>query len=93
MGLNEHGYKVMSRVEQMLASYLSLGTASSLKALELPFKPLRTTSALVGKGYMAVGQAGSCLHTMAVLQVYQADLLKELDEGEKLNAVSISKLH
>lgn len=31
---------------------------------------------------MAAGQAGLSLHTMAVLQVYQADLLKELDHGE-----------
>ncbi|XP_016312906.1 copine-8 [Sinocyclocheilus anshuiensis] len=40
----------MPRVEQTLASYLSLGMASSLKAPALPSKPLRTTSALVGKG-------------------------------------------
>ncbi|KAL0170784.1 hypothetical protein M9458_035380, partial [Cirrhinus mrigala] len=41
----------MPRVEQTLASYLSPNTASSLKAPTLPSKPLRTTSALVGKGY------------------------------------------
>ncbi|MCJ8739459.1 hypothetical protein PDJAM_G00047420 [Pangasius djambal] len=81
-GLNLTGYRAMPRVEQTLASYLSPGAASSLKAPALPTKPLRTTSALVGKVYMAAGQAGACLHTMAVLQAYQADLLKELDEGE-----------
>ncbi len=40
----------------------------------------------------AAGQAGSCLHTMAVLQAYQADLLKELDEGEGFSADDISEL-
>ncbi len=49
-------------------------------------KPLRTTSAQVGKGYIAAVQAGTCLHTMSVLQAYQADLLKELDEGEKISS-------
>ncbi len=38
----------MSRVEQMLAGYLSPGAASSLKAPVLPSKPLCATSALVG---------------------------------------------
>ncbi|KAL0173181.1 hypothetical protein M9458_033492, partial [Cirrhinus mrigala] len=80
VGAAEHGYGVMPRVEQTLTSYLSPGVASSLKAPTLPTKPLRTTLALVGKGYSSAGQAGACLHTMAVLQAYQADLLKELDE-------------
>ncbi len=51
---------------------LRRSTASSLKALTLLSKPLCTTSVLVGKGYAAAGQAGACLHTRAVLQVYQA---------------------
>ncbi|KAI2644756.1 Gag-Pol polyprotein [Labeo rohita] len=88
----EHGYRAMPQVEQTLASYLSTGAASSLKAPVLPSKPLRVTSALVGKGYTAAGQAGACLHTMSVLQAYQADLLKELDEGEKIKADDISEL-
>ncbi len=91
-GTSERGYRAMPRVEQTLASYLSPDAASSLKAPTLPSKPLRTSSALVGKGYAAAGQAGSCLHTMAVLQAYQADLLKELDEGEGINADDISEL-
>lgn len=53
--------------------------ASREKASSLPSKPLRTTSAMVGKGYSVAGQAGTCLQTMAVLQAYQADLLKELE--------------
>ncbi|KAL0163035.1 hypothetical protein M9458_042431, partial [Cirrhinus mrigala] len=72
--------------------YLSPESASSLKAPVLPSKPLRVTSALVGKGYTAAGQAGACLHTMSVLQAYQADLLKELDEGEEIKDSDISEL-
>ncbi len=92
MGTSERGYRAMLRVEQTLASYLSPDAASSLKAPTLPTKPLRTSSALVGKGYASAGQAGSCLHTMAVLQAYQADLLKELDEGEGFSAEDIGEL-
>ncbi len=82
----------MPRVEQTPASYLSPDLASSLKALTLPIKSLRASSALVNKGYAAAGQAGTCLHTMAVLQAYQADLLKVLYEGERFNAEDISEL-
>ncbi|KAL0177258.1 hypothetical protein M9458_026152, partial [Cirrhinus mrigala] len=77
--------KAMPRVEQTLASYLSPGAASSLKAPTIPSKPLHTTSALVGKGYTAAGQARACLHTMSVLQAYQANLLKGLAEGENID--------
>ncbi len=46
----------------------------------------------MGKGYAAVGQAGACLHTMAVLQAYQADLLKDLDEGEEPSSDDVTDL-
>ncbi len=90
--LSECGYRAMPRVEQTLAGYLSPGAASSLKAPVLPTKPLRVSSALEGKGYTAAGQAGACLHMMSVLQAYQADLLKELDEGEQISASDIGEL-
>ena len=92
VGMGERGYRAMPRVEQTLVSYLSPGAASSLKAPALPSKPLRATLALVGKEYAAASQAGACLHTMAVLQAYQADLLKELDEGEEIKSHNISEL-
>ncbi len=91
-GLSECGYRAMPRVEQTLAGYLSPGVASSLKAPVLHSKLLRVTSALVGKGYTAADQAGACLHTMSVLQAYQADLLKELDEGEQVSSNDILEL-
>ncbi len=44
------------------------------------------------KAYTAVGQAGGCLYTMAVLQAYQADLLKEMDKGEEIKNDDITEL-
>ncbi len=52
-----------------------MGETSSLKAPSLPSKPLQK--------YAAVGQAVASLHTMAVLQAYQADLLKDLDKRSR----------
>ncbi|KAL1279879.1 hypothetical protein QQF64_014479, partial [Cirrhinus molitorella] len=46
-----------------------------------PSIPCRTTSALAGRAYTSAGQAASALHSMAVLQVYQAKLLRALDES------------
>ncbi len=58
----------------------------------LPSKPCRTTSALIGKSYIAAGQAGMALHTMAILQAYQADVLKEMDEGTGLTPEAAKEL-
>ncbi|KAL0162328.1 hypothetical protein M9458_041724, partial [Cirrhinus mrigala] len=38
------------------------------------------------------GGLGACLHTMAVLQAYQADLLKELDNSDKIKRDDITEL-
>ncbi len=62
-GLSECGYRTMPRVEQTLAGYLAPGAASSLKAPVLPTKPLRGSSALLGKGYAAAGQTPSPLYS------------------------------
>ncbi len=59
-------------MEETLASYLSVGETSSLKAPSLPSKPLQK--------YAAAGQAVASLHTMVVLEAYQADLLKDRDK-------------
>ncbi len=76
-----------------LASHLSTSLAPSWKSLlHLPTKPCRTTSALIGKSYIAAGQAGMALHTMAILQAYQADVLKEMDEGAGLTAEAVKEL-
>ncbi len=38
-------------------------------------------AALVAKAYSAAGQAASALHAMAILQVHQAKVLKQMHEG------------
>ncbi len=78
--MRESGYERMPPVEETLASYLSMGDTASLKVPSLPFKSLQDTSRLKGRAYAAAGQAAASLHTMAVLQAYQADLLKDLDD-------------
>lgn len=65
-----------------MAAHLCPPSAQGLNA-----KPCRTISALAGRAYSAPGQAGSALHTMAVLPAFQAKLLHGLDEsGPKLDA-------
>ncbi len=91
-GMRENGYERMPPVEETLASYLSVGETSSLKAPSLPSKPLQETSRLNGKAYAAAGQAVASLHTMAVLQAYQADLLKDLDKCQGLSPDEVAEL-
>ncbi|CAM4608253.1 unnamed protein product [Leuciscus chuanchicus] len=92
VGSKEKGYGTMPRVEENFASHLSPDAASSLRAPALPSKPCRTTSALVGKAYMAAGRAGACLHTMGLLQAYQADLLKEVDDSGEVSFDDICEM-
>ncbi len=61
---------------------------------------MRTISALVGSAYSAPGQAASCfgqaaacLHTMYLLQAYQAELLGDHDEGRGWGLNTVCKLH
>ncbi len=91
-GMREHGYASMPPIEGTLASYRSAGGTSTLKAPALPSKPLKDTSRLNGRAYVAAGLAGAALHTMAVLQAYQADLLKDLDQGQGLPPEAVSEL-
>ncbi len=46
----------------------------------------------MGKSYIAAGQAGMALHTMAILQAYHADVLKEMDEGTGLTPEAVKEL-
>ncbi len=87
------GYTAMPVVEDTLASQLSPSLAPSWKSRPLlPSKLCRTTSALIGKSYIAAGQAGMALHTMAILKAYQADVLKEMDEGTGLTPEAVKEL-
>ncbi len=93
VGSVEQGYTAMPVIEDTLASHLSPSLAPSWKSRPLlPSKPCRTTSALIGKSYIAAGQAGMAVHTMAILQAYQADVLKEMDEGTGLNPEAVKEL-
>ncbi len=93
VGSVEQGYTTMPRIEDTLAFHLSPSLAPSWKSCPLfPSKPCRTTSALIGKSYIAAGQAGMALHTMAILQAYQADVLKEMDEGTGLTPEAVKEL-
>ncbi len=93
VGSVEQGYTAMPVIEDTLASHLSPSLASSWKSRPLlPSKPCRTTSALIGKSYIAAGQAGMALHTMAILQAYQAEVLKEIDEGTGLTSEAVKEL-
>lgn len=91
-GLCKQGYMRMLPVEETLASYLSQSEAPLLKAPILSSKLLQTTLRLIGKAYVAVGQAGGALHTMAVLKAYQADLLRDLDQGQGLSLKAVAEL-
>ncbi len=83
----------MPVIEDTLASHLSPSLAPSWKSRPLlPSKPCRTTSVIIGKSYIAAGQAGMALHTMAILQAYQADVLKEMDEGTGLTPEAVKEL-
>ncbi len=93
VGSVEQGYTAMPVIEDTLASHLSPSLAPSWKSRPLlSSKPCRTTSALIGKSYIVAGQAGMALHTMAILQAYQADVLKEMDEGTGLTSEAVKEL-
>ncbi|XP_026126050.1 uncharacterized protein LOC113107622 [Carassius auratus] len=91
-GIGEYGYVSMPPVEETFANYLVSGRVSTLKAPTLPSKPLKATARLNGRAYTAAGQAGAALHTMAVLQAYQADLLQDLDQGAGLSPEAVAEL-
>ncbi len=41
---------------------------------------------------MAAGQAGAALHTMAILQAYQAEVLKDVDERDGVTPEAVKEL-
>ncbi len=82
-GAEEKGYERMPQLDESVTAHLCPPTAIGWKAkASHPSKPCRTTSALAGRSYASAGQAASALHSMAVLQVYQAKLLSAIDESE-----------
>ncbi len=72
-GMRENGYEGIPPVQETIASYLW----ARHPLLRLP--PCHLS--LNGRAYAASGQTVASLHTMAVLQAYQTDLLKDLDKA------------
>lgn len=57
-----------------------------------PSKPCGNTTALAGRAYTSAGQAGSTLHTLVVLQVFQEKLLRSMDESSP-DPAAFKELH
>lgn len=84
-----------SAILTSMASAVPRSTTSSLRRGEHPTRPLSSLpaidlrikvcsaslQALAKRVYAASGQAGSALHTMTVLQVFQSKLLHDMDES------------
>ena len=74
------GYTQVPPVERAVAMQLCPNSTSRGNPC-LPSRACRYSSDLIGKAYQACGEAGSALHAMALLQVHQAQALKDLHEG------------
>ncbi len=94
VGSVEQGYTAMPVIEDTLASHLSPSLAPSWKSRPPSFLPSRVgpLPPLSGSPTSRPGQAGMALHTMAILQAYQADVLKEMDEGTGLSPEAVKEL-
>ncbi|KAL0149011.1 hypothetical protein M9458_055626 [Cirrhinus mrigala] len=76
------GYTEVPQVERAIVMHLCPQNAASWRGRpRLLSRGCKFSSALVAKAYVASGQAASALHAMAILQVYQAKVLKDLHEG------------
>lgn len=89
-GAEARGYASFPLVTQVIVAHLC---ASSLWSKAVLHSKLCWISAHIAENaYNASGDAASALHTMAVLQVFQAKLLQSLD-GEEPNPEGIKDLH
>ncbi len=77
------GYVEVPPVERAIAMQLCpQGAAAWRGNPRLPSRACKFSSALTAKAYGAAGQAASALHAMALLQVHQAKVLKQLHKGD-----------
>ncbi len=84
-------YEHLPPLDESVAAHLCPPTAIGWKErVNHPSKPCRATSALTGHAYSAAGQAASALHSMAVLQVFQAKMLANEEAG--LDSASLRDL-
>lgn len=69
-------------MERAIAMHLCPQNAATWRnRTRLPSRAFKFTLSLTAKACGAAGQAASTLHVMAILQVHQAKLLKELHVG------------
>ncbi|KAL0176639.1 hypothetical protein M9458_028969, partial [Cirrhinus mrigala] len=81
-GAEDKGYEKLPPLDESVAAHLCPPTAIGWKTkASHPSKPCRMTSALAGRAYTSAGQAASALHSMAILQVFQAKLLAQSDRS------------
>ncbi len=91
-GAEEKDYDSLPPLDESVAGHLCPPTAIGWKIKPAhPSKPCRMTSALARGAYSSAGQAASALYSMAVLQVFQAKLLRSVDESN-LNPTAFSEL-
>ncbi len=92
-GTEKKGYGKAPPLEEVVAAHLCPPSPVGLKVHAVhPSKPCRTTFTLADRAYSAAGQAGSELHTMVVLQVFQVKLLCPMDESVH-SSDAFNKLH
>ncbi len=78
----EKGYEHLPPLDESVAAHLCPPIAIGWKVrASHPSKPCRATYALAGRAYSVAGQAASALHSMAVLQVFQAKMLANEEAG------------
>ncbi|KAL0152613.1 hypothetical protein M9458_052336 [Cirrhinus mrigala] len=76
------GYADIRQVERAVAVQLCPQNAATWRnRARLPSKACKLSPALTAKAYSAAGQAASAPDAMAILQVHQAQALKQLHEG------------
>ncbi|XP_056091126.1 uncharacterized protein LOC130070670 [Rhinichthys klamathensis goyatoka] len=80
-GAAARGYTGLPSVECSVAIQLCPQSASSRGEPKHPSKACRFLSMLVAKSYRAAEQAAASLHAMATLQVYKAQMLRDMHEG------------
>lgn len=81
-GAVEKGNEKLPFLDEAVAAHLCPPTAIGWKVkVTHPSKPCRNTSAFAGQAYASAGLTGSALHTMAVLQVFQAKLLPSMNKS------------
>ncbi len=75
-------YAGIPQVERVIAVHLCPRNAATWRNRpRLPSRACKLTAALAAKAYSAAGQTASALHAMAILQVHQAKVLKQVHKG------------